>query len=232
MISKNLEDAIVSSGYESAKIILFIAKCELTNRPIPKPPEIAREIGVNRTSVWRWLKSNNFNMRTDANRCATDNFKNNNILSTHCEPQCNEIVTIEKRKTANFTKPTIEQITAFCKEKKLIMNPEAFYDHYESNGWKVGKNPMKSWKSSVRQWERSKYNEDYKLQHKAIPLDERRKAFGMSLKPYNNNPYTRAQLAEFMNYWGQKVQDKDLMRWECERVWELDIRLQQFNFTQ
>jgi len=29
-----------------------------------------------------------------------------------------------------------------------------FIDHYESNGWKVGKASMKDWKASVRTWQR------------------------------------------------------------------------------
>ena len=33
-----------------------------------------------------------------------------------------------------------------------------FYDHYESNGWKVGKNPMKDWKATIRNWERNDYS--------------------------------------------------------------------------
>jgi len=33
--------------------------------------------------------------------------------------------------------------------------PEKFLDHYESNGWKVGRNPMKDWKAAVRTWERN-----------------------------------------------------------------------------
>lgn len=29
---------------------------------------------------------------------------------------------------------------------------QKFIDYYNSNGWKVGKNPMKDWKASVRNW--------------------------------------------------------------------------------
>ena len=25
-------------------------------------------------------------------------------------------------------------------------------DYYESNGWKVGRNPMRDWKATVRRW--------------------------------------------------------------------------------
>jgi hypothetical protein len=30
-----------------------------------------------------------------------------------------------------------------------------FWDYYESNGWKVGRNPMKDWKAAVRNWQRN-----------------------------------------------------------------------------
>ena len=33
------------------------------------------------------------------------------------------------------------------------MDPHYFHSYYESNGWKVGKNPMKDWKAAVRSWE-------------------------------------------------------------------------------
>lgn len=60
-----------------------------------------------------------------------------------------------KRKT--FTKPTIDEIQDYCIERNNNVNAEQFFDYYESNGWKVGKNSMKDWKASVRTWERSEY---------------------------------------------------------------------------
>lgn len=30
-----------------------------------------------------------------------------------------------------------------------------FWDYYESNGWKVGKNPMRSWQGAMRNWKRN-----------------------------------------------------------------------------
>ena len=55
-------------------------------------------------------------------------------------------------KKSAFVKPTLEQITAFCKEKGYRINIQKFYSHYESNGWKVGKNAMKSWQAAVAKW--------------------------------------------------------------------------------
>ena len=60
---------------------------------------------------------------------------------------------IENRK--RFTAPTIEDVIAYCKERGNRVDPERFIDYYTSNGWKVGKNPMKDWKAAVRTWERS-----------------------------------------------------------------------------
>jgi len=42
----------------------------------------------------------------------------------------------------------------------LTLDPSYFIDHYESNGWLIGKNPMKDWKATVRTWKRnsSKFN--------------------------------------------------------------------------
>lgn len=58
-------------------------------------------------------------------------------------------------KRARFTPPTIEEVTAYCRERKNTVDPQAWYDHYTSNGWKVGKNAMKDWKAAVRTWERN-----------------------------------------------------------------------------
>jgi hypothetical protein len=38
-------------------------------------------------------------------------------------------------------------------EREMNNVANRFYDHYESNGWKVGKNSMKDWKAAVRNWE-------------------------------------------------------------------------------
>lgn len=63
--------------------------------------------------------------------------------------------TTTKRK--RFEKPTLSQIEQYCIERNNTVNAEQFFDHYESNGWKVGKNSMKDWKAAVRTWERSEY---------------------------------------------------------------------------
>ena len=58
---------------------------------------------------------------------------------------------------AATARPTFEQVTAYCAERGGKVNPDKWFAHYESNGWRVGKNPMKDWKAAVRTWEHSDY---------------------------------------------------------------------------
>ena len=65
------------------------------------------------------------------------------------------------KKSERFVKPTIEEIQAHILEKGYTFDAEAFYAFYESNGWKVGKNPMKNWKMACTTWaknRKSNYN--------------------------------------------------------------------------
>ena len=73
---------------------------------------------------------------------------------------------IQPEKVSRFVKPTLEEITNYMSEKIkkkygnvqesfIIDQAESFYDHYQSNGWKVGKNPMKDWQSTVSKWVRN-----------------------------------------------------------------------------
>ena len=53
-----------------------------------------------------------------------------------------------KKRVRRFVKPTINDI----KQQYPTVDAERFYNYYESNGWKVGKNPMKDWKAAARNW--------------------------------------------------------------------------------
>ena len=54
-----------------------------------------------------------------------------------------------------FAKPTLDEIIAYCRERNNDVDANRFYNYYEANGWKVGRNPMKDWKACVRTWERN-----------------------------------------------------------------------------
>ena len=60
-----------------------------------------------------------------------------------------------KSSVARFARPTLQEVEAYCKERKNAVDPTRFLDHYDSNGWKVGKNSMKDWRAAIRTWERN-----------------------------------------------------------------------------
>ena len=65
----------------------------------------------------------------------------------------------EHRRPPPFTKPTLEEVEAYCRKRGNKVDPIAFLAHYESNGWRVGRNPMQNWKAAVVTWEKRREND-------------------------------------------------------------------------
>jgi len=97
------------------------------------------------------------------NSCVTPMKQNATVskrVELELELEKNNIVREPKKTSKTFEKPTIDEVKAYCQERGKGVNPEAWFAHYESNGWRVGKNPMKDWKGAVRTWEHSGYGND------------------------------------------------------------------------
>lgn len=84
------------------------------------------------------------------------------LLSSKCPTEIEKDKELEKDKEKEvikpqkrFTKPTLEEVQAYCRERNNGVDARKWYNHYEAVGWKVGRNPMKDWKASVRTWERN-----------------------------------------------------------------------------
>jgi uncharacterized protein YdaU (DUF1376 family) len=85
---------------------------------------------------------------------------NHKPLTTNQEPLTNlDIgkVSAKPKPRQQFTKPDLMEVyeylvTRGINQSTARVEAEKFGDHYSSNGWKVGKNPMKDWKASVRNW--------------------------------------------------------------------------------
>lgn len=87
---------------------------------------------------------------------------------------------------ARFLKPTLEEIREYCLSRNNYVDPERFFDYYEANGWKVGKNPMKDWRAAVRTWESREKSEAPKKTKKQEYSDEEYEAMCDDLE---NTPY-------------------------------------------
>ena len=79
------------------------------------------------------------------------------------------------RQAKTFTPPTMEEVKAYCKERRNHINPQKFIDFYETNGWVQGKarKPIKSWKACVRTWENQDKDSNVSVDH-----TEKKKGWG------------------------------------------------------
>lgn len=85
--------------------------------------------------------------------------KNKNIDIRYIEKEINkekepEPKQMPARQKPRFSPPTVEEVRAYCQERKNGVDPERFVDFYTAKGWKIGKNSMVDWKCAVRNWER------------------------------------------------------------------------------
>lgn len=62
-----------------------------------------------------------------------------------------------KPKKTRFIPPTVDEVRAYCDERGNDVDPEKFVAYYTSNGWRVGRNPMKDYKAAIRTWEKNSY---------------------------------------------------------------------------
>lgn len=101
---------------------------------------------------------------------------------------------ISKKSTRQkkFVPPTVEEVAAYCLERKNKVDAAYFVDHYTSNGWKVGKQNMKDWKAAVRTWEKNGYNQPSKKQDAVEP-----NGYSFDLEEYErSHKYSVPELAE------------------------------------
>ena len=83
----------------------------------------------------------------------------------------------ENIKKTIFRRPTIQEVSDYCKERNNGIDPQTFIDFYDSKGWKVGTTPMKDWKAAIRTWESKRRNESYSPRSATPPSPKERKPY-------------------------------------------------------
>lgn len=79
---------------------------------------------------------------------------------------------IVKGKNGKFISPTLEEVSAYCLERKNKVNPKKWLSHYEAKGWMIGKNKMKDWKAAVRTWEENQQQKEKPFYQRQSGLDD------------------------------------------------------------
>lgn len=74
-------------------------------------------------------------------------------------------------KRTRFTPPTLEEVKAYCEERKNNVDAEHFIDYYSSQHWKKANGrPLEDWKAAVRTWEKNNF--DSKKKNVEIPVPD------------------------------------------------------------
>lgn len=72
-----------------------------------------------------------------------------------------------------FVPPTLDEVTAYVKERGSVVDPQGFIDFYSSKGWVVGRSPMKDWRAACRnaegwdRWNRTQQTDKNRLRTEA-----------------------------------------------------------------
>lgn len=83
--------------------------------------------------------------------------KEDSITKQNQQPKTHTKLLKKKR----FKKPTLNELKKYFLEiGAKTEETEIMFDYYESKGWKVGKAPMKCWKSAARNWKRRSQKEE------------------------------------------------------------------------
>lgn len=59
---------------------------------------------------------------------------------------------VENPGAKRFQHPSVDEVREYIRQQGYNVDAEHFVDYYTSNGWKVGRNPMKDWRATVRTW--------------------------------------------------------------------------------
>jgi hypothetical protein len=109
----------------------------------------------------RWDANACERMPNDAKNADNDNDNDNDI---------NIVLEQKAKKPKRFSKPPVDDVRQYMAELNMNDMSQRFVDYYESNGWKVGKNPMKDWKAAVRTWKQQNNDKQPKQESFYKPL--------------------------------------------------------------
>lgn len=133
--------------------------------------KLTNEITIKTEAKYSIITVKNYNFynpdNQQINQQITENQPTNNQqITTNKEYKNTNYInsSVQKNKNATppvkvFKKPTLEEVENYIKEKNLSVDGEKFFNYYESIGWKVGRNPMKSWQSALNYWQRTEKKE-------------------------------------------------------------------------
>lgn len=148
-------DSFTSKGYDCYISNEYIADLlGVTDRCARKYLSHLKEVGLIREVRFdgrrRYVEST-ISFRAERNDCSgqSGSFVPHTNIENNID--INNTLSIKENR---FQKPSLEEIREYCESRNNQVDPEQFFNFYESKGWMVGKTPMKDWHAAVRTWEK------------------------------------------------------------------------------
>lgn len=114
-------------------------------------------LGIKDNGSYTWLPDG---CQTVAKRLPQDSIGKDSIVEDSINIEPEEPEEPKKKKTKRFVPPTLEEVQAYCLERKNNVDAKKFFDYYETSDWYDGKgNKVKSWKQKVITWEKNNIND-------------------------------------------------------------------------
>lgn len=101
------------------------------------------------------------------------NNDNNGTMEKEVSPSILTDTTPKGKTKKKFVPPTLEELDDYCYEQNLSIDPQEFLDFYDGNGWMVGKNHMKDWKATARNWDRRRKTDSRTGNYKGVGKNAR-----------------------------------------------------------
>ena len=163
----SMRQMVRETGYNEDTVKRLINRMETVHGVIQYDPE-TKEIYIPRWGKYNWCNSQKTKDGAVKSMefIKSEKFKkalSNTLCIPYVYPMYISVTdTVTDTDTVKSKHPSLDEVKAYCNERGNRVDPERFIDYYTSNGWKVGKNPMKDWKAAVRTWERTDEGKKYK----------------------------------------------------------------------
>lgn len=153
IISKYVIDLLLKQNNPGNLIALYCFYYYITKYKTTNQLQITTEF-IAKAFNWNIEKVQKYKKQLNALKIINNSFVIPLQKSPPSDTPPKGVLSSPQNKIKNIIPPTIEDIKAYCKERKNKVDPETFFDFNTSKGWLIGKVKMKDWQAAIRTWEK------------------------------------------------------------------------------
>lgn len=153
-LKDNVSDSNITRWLDEVQTSGLVRVYEVKGKPYLEVIDFGQQIRAKKS---KFPPPNDSTCVADAKHMISSAHLDESESESGVESESDNIGASHKAERKRFVKPSREEWDEYAKEYGLN-DPGAPWDHFESNGWKVGgRAPMKDWRAALRNWKR---NED------------------------------------------------------------------------